>query len=166
MGPDSWWCAVAIGICWWIMASKYDVSVLYGEFWLRSASICLDHSVTCLDKDIRVFVQFKVLHEIYLLIWNIWNIFKRIILVKCGSAFLSCVSWVYNVDICFFRMRDRSRMEAVGKSTIDVSCEEVNVVEFQELKWIFFGYLSLWRGIESVSWRKRNEEERSLTIVT
>ena len=66
-----------------------------------------------------------------------------IIRVKCGSAFFACVSWVYNVDICFFRMRDRSRVEAIEKCTIDVSCEEVIMVGIEELKRILFEDLSL-----------------------
>ena len=102
----------------------------------NSGMIRLDHSVTCLDKSIRVFVQFKILREIYFfyLEYMKHEIIKKIIRVKCGSAFFSCVSWVCNVDICFFKMRDRSRMEAIGKSTIDESCEEVIMVGIEELK--------------------------------
>ena len=60
---------------------------------------------------------------------------KRIIRVRMGSAFFSCVSWVYIVDTFFFRIRDQSRVEAIGNSTTDVSCEVI-VVEMEKLKHI------------------------------
>ena len=97
-----------------------------------------------------------------LLIWNIWNILKRIIPVSYGSAFFFCVVCVYSVDICFLRMRDRARVEAIGSSTIEVS-EEVIVIE--ELKCIFFENFLLWRGVEAAIGRKR-KEWRSLEIFT
>ena len=96
--------------------------------------ICLDHSVTCLDKSIRVFVHFKILREIYFIDLEYMKHIYEDHSCQMWVCLFFFVSWVYNVDICFFRMRGRSRMEAIGKSTIDVSCEEVNMVGIEELK--------------------------------
>ena len=55
--------------------------------------------------------------------------------------------------MCYFRMRDRSRVEAIGKS-IAVSSE---VIVIEELKWIFLDETSLQRGIELVCWKKKRK---------
>ena len=55
---------------------------------------------------------------------------KRIIFVSCGSALFSRVICVYNVDKCFFRIRDRRRVEAIG------SCMELfEVILIGEVRW-------------------------------
>ena len=48
-------------------------------------------------------------------------------------------------------MRDRRRVEAIGIFT--EVFEEVIVIE--ELKWIFFGIVSMWKGVEAAIGRKR-----------
>ena len=51
----------------------------------------------------------------------------------------------------FFRMSDRRRVEAIGNST--EVFEEVIVIE--ELKWVFLGTFSMWKGVEAAIGRKR-----------
>ena len=55
---------------------------------------------------------------------------KRIIFVNCGSALFSWVICVNNVDKCFFRIRDRRRVEAIGSC---MALFEVNLIG--ELSW-------------------------------
>ena len=104
-----------------------------------------------MNEGIGMIMQYKVLLKIYFFfIWNLWNLLKRIIFISCGSAFFSCVICVYNVDICFFRMRDRRRVEAIGNST-----EVFEVIVIEELKLKFFGNFSMWKGVEAAIERKR-----------
>ena len=125
---------VGYGVFSFLLEYIFDWMHFENGFWSNSGMIRLGQSVTCLNKSFSVFVQFEILREIYFIDLEYMKHFQEDHSCQMWVCLLSCVSCVDNVDICFFRMRDRSRMEAIGKSTIDVSCEEVNMVGIEKLK--------------------------------